>query len=122
MSTEIVVIAVVIAGTLGAFVLWPLLERDPEAVQRTTQRGTPRQKQALETLWNEQQRVLRAIRDLDFDYDLDKIPDTTYTDQRIYLIRLAVAIMQRMDSIEDEIAQQDAQVEALIATLRSNAG
>ena len=36
------------------------------------------------TLYAEKNRVLRAIRDLDFDYDMDKLSDATYAAQRIY--------------------------------------
>jgi hypothetical protein len=81
-------------------------------------RGSARQKQALDTLWAEKLRVLRAIRDLDFDYDLDKLTDTAYATQRVNLIRLAAAITLRIDELEAEIAQQQERVEAAVAALR----
>ena len=62
--------------------------------------------------------MLRAIRDLDFDYDLGKLLDSTYAAQRIHLIRLAAAITRRIDSLESEIAAQDAEIEAAVAALR----
>ena len=81
-------------------------------------RGSARQKQALETLWAEKLRVLRAIRDLDFDYDLDKLTDAAYTTQRVYLIGLAAAITRRADELEAEIARQQERVETAVAALR----
>jgi hypothetical protein len=118
MSSGIVILGLMLTGLTGAFVLLPLLASDPEYAPADRPRGTPRQNQALEMLLAEKLRVLRAIRDLDFDYDMGKLSDSIYTNQRVYLIRLAVAIMQRTDDLEAEIAGQEAQLEAAIAALR----
>jgi len=96
----------------------PLLEREETASSRPGDAGSARQRQALETLHAEKNRVLRAIRDLDFDYDLDKLTEATYAAQRIYLIRLAVAILKRIDELEAEVVSQQARVEAAVAALR----
>jgi len=69
-------------------------------------------------LWAEKNRILRTIHDLDFDYDLGKLTDEVYTDQRVYLIRLFVAIIERMDAIERDIARQAERIEAAVAALR----
>jgi len=120
MSLEATVLAIVLAGSLGLFVLLPLLGRDETPpVQQGIRGGTSRQRQALETLEAEKYRVLRAIRDLDFDYDMDKLTDDAYAAQRIYLIRLALAIFKRIDTLEAEIASQQARVEQAIAALRT---
>ena len=120
MSLEATVLAIVLAGSLGLFVLLPLLGRDETPpVQQGIRGGTSRQRQALETLEAEKYRVLRAIRDLDFDYDMDKLTDDAYAAQRIYLIRLALAIFKRIDALEAEIASQQARVEEAIAALRT---
>ncbi|HEX3052737.1 MAG TPA: hypothetical protein VHP83_18915 [Aggregatilineaceae bacterium] len=118
MTSESFFLAFLMLGALGLFVVFPLFEREPNAPRRRI-RGTPRQKQALEILYAEKQRVLRSIRDLDFDYDLDKIPYSTYASQRINLFNLAAAITERVDSIEAEIVEQDLQIEAAIAALRN---
>ncbi|GIV80812.1 MAG: hypothetical protein KatS3mg051_0166 [Anaerolineae bacterium] len=91
-----------------------LLRRGRECAE-----ATPRQRHALETLEAEKYRILRAIRDLDFDYDMDKLTDDAYVAQRIYLIRLALAILKRIDALEAEIATQQARVEEAIAALRA---
>ncbi|GEM_PF-1164758 len=118
MTSESFFIMLVVVSALGFFVVFPLLERDPDTPRRRV-RGTPRQKQALEILTAEKQRVLRSIRDLDFDYDLDKIPYSTYASQRINLFKLAAAITERIDRIEAEIVEQDLRIEAAIAALRN---
>jgi hypothetical protein len=119
MSSTVLVLAIVLIGAMALFVLVPLLQRSPdEKPKRSGPVGTARQNQALETLWNEKMRVLRALRDLDFDYDLGKLPDTIYQTQRLTLLRLAVAITTRLDELEGEITAQEARIEEEIASLR----
>ncbi|HML23924.1 MAG TPA: hypothetical protein PKD09_19870 [Aggregatilinea sp.] len=119
MSSGFWILAVLLTVGVGSIILFPLLQRVPRPASAPGHsRGTARQNQALEALWTEKYRVLRAIRDLDLDYDMDKLPDSTYEVQRIDLIRLAVAVTRRIDEIEAEIASQDARLEALISTYR----
>lgn len=119
MSFEATILAIILIGATGIFALSPFFARsadpDPSPYAR---RGTPRQRQALETLWAEKQRVLRSIRDLDFDYDLDKLTDPAYAAQRIALIRLYAAIVLRMDEIEAELDQQEQLIEQAVAAMR----
>ncbi len=119
MSLEATLLAIVLTGALAVFVLLPILEGDEEPEGQFVARvGSPRQRRALETLWAEKNRILRTIHDLDFDYDLGKLTDEVYTDQRVYLIRLFVAIIERMDAIERDIARQAERIEAAVAALR----
>lgn len=121
MSVTSLIIAVVLVGTVVFVALLPLLESKPAPTQkRNSGRGTVRQNQAIEILWDEKMRVLRAIRDLDFDYDMDKLPDSTYAAQRVHLIRLAWAITQRLDELEAEVAVQDARIEEAVAAFRQS--
>ena len=120
MSVTSLIIAVVLVGTVVFAALLPLLERQTTTQKRRSGRGTLRQNQVIEILWDEKMRVLRAIRDLDFDYDMDKLPDTTYQSQRVHLIRLAWAITQRLDELEAEVAVQDARIEEAVAAFRQS--
>ncbi len=116
MSVSVIILVLIFGGGTLIFVLRPLLQRDTEAY--AARRGTPRQAQSLELLWSEKQRVLREIRDLDFDYDLGKLGERVYEEQRVHLIRLAVAITQRLDALEGEIAEQESRIDAAVAALR----
>ena len=119
MSVEATVVAILLAGGVALFVLFPLLNRPDDPIEAPAARhGSARQKQALETLWTEKMRILRAIRDLDFDYDLGKLTIPTYTSQRVYLIQVYAAILQRSDELENEIDRQVSRAEAAIAALR----
>jgi hypothetical protein len=121
MSFETVFIAVLLTGAVIVIVFFPFFERQPDQPKRSGPQGTTRQNRALETLWDEKQRVLRAIYDLDFDYDMDKLPDEIYAAQRVQLVRLAVAIMQRIDELEAEVYAQQARVNEAVSALRRSA-
>ncbi len=119
MSLEATVLAIVLTALVGWFTILPLLGGEETPSARQVRGATPRQRQALEVLEAEKYRILRAIRDLDFDYDMDKLTDEAYAAQRIYLIRLALIIFKRIDALEAEIASQQARVEEAIAALRA---
>ncbi len=63
-------------------------------------------------------RLLRAIRDMDFDYDMGKLTDDIYAEQRVTLIRRVIAVMKRSDDIETEIRAQQERVETALAAFR----
>jgi hypothetical protein len=120
MSLMSLIIAVVVTGGVVVFTLMPLLARQPGPPGRVAgPRGTTRQNQALETLQAERLRVLRAIRDLDFDFDLNKVPDEVYASQRVYLIRLWAAITLRSDELSAGVADQAAQINAAVRAFRA---
>jgi hypothetical protein len=122
LSTGITIFAIVLGGVMAVGVLSPLLigqSEDDESDRRgTATGGTSQQNRALEVLWNEKQRVLRSIRDLDLDYDMGKLVDDTYASQRVYLIRLYVAISKRSDELQAEVNAQQMRVEAALAAFR----
>ena len=117
MSLTAILIAIFVFAVIVVYALRPLVEAS-YSNQRRGLRGTTRQNQALETLLAEKRRVLRAIRDLDFDYDLGKLTDDAYASQRINLIHLGIAILKRVDVLEDEIGAQDARIEEALAAFR----
>lgn len=83
-----------------------------------TLRGTARQNRAFEIFYAEKSRLLRAIRDLDFDYDMGKLTDAIYTEQRVTLVAQAIALLQRIDALEAEIRTQHERVGTALAAYR----
>jgi hypothetical protein len=118
MSSEMMVVSIVIAAATAAFVIFPFIQRDPDVPATTARSKAGRRRHAYETLVTEKQRVLRSIRDLDLDYDMNKLPMSVYASQRIYLIQLYVAMVRRLDDLEIEMNEQQARVEAAVAAYR----
>lgn len=119
MSAGMLLLGMVMGGLVAAAALIPFFERP---LANTVPRGAARQQRALDVLRAEQQRMQRAIRDLEFDYDLGKLADDVYTDQRDYLVRLEGAIARRLDELDADVTAQDARIEAAVAALRQEPG
>jgi len=112
------------AGTILIAIIMPALESEDAAayaagVAGPTLRGTARQNRALEILYSEKLRLLRAIRDLDFDYDMGKLTDSIYTEQRIGLIEQVVAVLHRINGLEAEIRTQQDRIAAALQAYRA---
>lgn len=121
-STAGLALLVLIAvGSVFAAVV-PVISRAADATSAPLEgpvvRGTARQNRALEILYGEKQRLLRAIRDMDFDYDMNKMTDAIYAEQRVHLIRQTIAVMRRIDALEAEITAQQDRVAAALAAFR----
>ena len=68
----------------------PLINnRSPRAAQET---------QEVSSLLAEKERLLNALQELEFDYQLGKIPAEDYPDQRDELRRKAIDVMKQLDA------------------------
>lgn len=120
MSTSAIILAILLSGGVMVVTLLPLFARDRDDLpgMQLRVRGTDQQNRVLETLYAEKARALRAIRDLDFDFDMDKLTTDMYVVQREDLVHLAVAIIRRIDALESEILTERARVDAAVAAFR----
>jgi hypothetical protein len=68
----------------------------------------------------EQDRILTALRELDFDYTLGKIPDEDYHPQRNALLQKGANLLRQIDALQPEVEAGDAEtrLEAAIAARR----
>ena len=64
----------------------------------------------------ERDRVLLALQELDFDYDLGKIPEEAYSSQRVSLLRTGADILRQIDEYDGTHAEEtgDDRIEAAI--------
>lgn len=54
----------------------------------------------LSELMGEKERLLTALRDIDADHDLEKVPDEAYTQQRGILLQAAARNLKAIDDLE----------------------
>jgi hypothetical protein len=54
----------------------------------------------LSELMGEKERLLAALRDIDADHDLEKVPDDAYTQQRALLLQAAARNLKAIDDLE----------------------
>ncbi len=82
---------------LGLFILVVLYITRPFLVRRAVM--VTKEEQTLSTLLAEKERLLSTLQELDFDYNLGKIPDEDYPDQRQALLTETVQLMKQLDAI-----------------------
>ena len=103
-------IALVLSVGALAFVVWPLLKPGPAPVMVEDDR--------LTELLGRKDAVLKAIKDLEFDYQVGKLSEEDFQlyDQR--LRRQAVALLQQIEQVAPQSADLDTAMEAEIAQRR----
>jgi len=72
--------------------------------------------QALSTLLAERDRVLNALKELDFDHSLGKIPVEEYPQQRANLVQHGAQVLRQIDQLAP-VAMED-EAESLVARRR----
>ena len=116
MSTEAIFIGVVLAGAVLLYSLLPILQ---DRVRRTTQ-----EKREVRIEVHDQRnrlyRIIDSIRDLDFDFDTNKINYEVYAEQRKLLIGRGVSALIQLDKAETHLAILDDEIEAQIAARRQS--
>lgn len=97
---------------VGLFLYAPFLERRAHRVTADEQQ--------LSALLAERERTLSSLQELEFDYNLGKVPEEDYPIQRASLIQRGADILRRLDEISLQKPQddKDAQIEQAIASRR----
>ena len=72
------------------FVAWPFTKREPRPAGDNLDRYS---------LLTEQERILDAIQELDFDQSLGKLPTNEYPARRAELIQKGVAVLRQLDAL-----------------------
>ncbi len=102
---------------VGLFISRPFFERArPSVVQAKSQEDHERS-----YLLAERDRLLNALQELDFDYDLHKIPEEEYAPQRVLLLQRGAEVLRRLDAYDAQVVAVGAEdrIEAAIAARRA---
>lgn len=96
------------------FVSIPFLQKQRELVA---------EEHEISSLLAENERILNALQELDFDNTLGKIPSEDYPGMRSALMQKGVSILHKLDEFQQSTSSQDAesQLEAVIAKRRVDA-
>jgi rubrerythrin len=108
--------------TLAIFILVAMYLYAPFMEKRA--RRVTEEEHELSTLMAERDRVINALQELDFDFNLGKIPDEDYPTQRAGLLQQGAEILRKIDSFAPQaVSTQDeeARLEKAIAARRADA-
>ena len=78
----------------------------------------------LSALMAERDRVINALQELDFDFNLGKIPDEDYPAQRLSLLQKGADILRQIDTMAPQTTAEqdvDVRIEKAIAARRADA-
>lgn len=101
---------------VGMYLYAPFMERRA--------RGVTEEEHELSTLMAERDRVINSLQELDFDFNLGKIPEEDYPAQRAGLLQKGAEILKRIDSLAPQpVSSQntEARLERAIAARRADA-
>lgn len=102
---------------VGLYVSRPLFDRKAVIIDV---RGD-KEDHDLSFLLAERDRILDALQELDFDYELEKIPREEYPAQRASMLQRGAEILRQIDRYQKQISQEgvESRLEAALASRRA---
>ncbi len=107
--------------TLAVFILVAMYLYAPFMERRT--RRVTEEEHELSALLAERDRVINALQELDFDFNLGKIPGEDYPTQRAGLLQKGADILRKIDSFSPQTASaqdEESRLEKAIAARRAD--
>jgi hypothetical protein len=92
---------------------------------RRARRARAVESHEVSALKAERDRVINSLQELDFDFNLEKIPAGEYPDQRAALLQKGANILRRLDelaSVASSAVNAEARIERAIAVGRADSG
>lgn len=105
-----------LALLVGLFVARPLIEN-----QKVESRPLDQTEHERSSLLAERDRIINALKELEFDSILGKIPEEDYPQQKALLMQRGAAVLRKLDSIVPEEAERslDQEIETAFAIRRA---
>lgn len=107
MTTQAAIIGVGIVLLAGFVIVLPFLTRRGRRWQRSTEQTS------VGELEDQLSQLISGVRDLDFDFDMGKVPEADYATHRKALIGRGVSVLRRLEEaraaqreLDDELEQQ----------------
>jgi type II secretory pathway pseudopilin PulG len=112
MSSGAILVGLIVTLVVAAVVFLPLIQ----GRRRNTAADEAVRNAAV--LQDQLQRLVNAVRDLDFDFDTGKITEADYVTQRKLLIGRGVSTLLRLDEARKNEAVLDSEIEQMVASAR----
>jgi hypothetical protein len=98
---------------VGLFVARPFFENRARVVTR--------QEHEMSALLAERDRIINALQELDFDYQMGKIPEEDYPTERAYLLQTGAETLRRLDELQlaSPVASAEDRIESAIRERRA---
>jgi rubrerythrin len=112
-SSILLILAVFVA--VGAYLYLPFMAR--------ARRARPEESHEVSALKAERDRVIDALQELDFDFNLGKIPAGEYPEQRAALLQKGADILRRLDELTpaaSSAVNAEARIENATAAVRAD--
>lgn len=106
MTIGSIFLGIALLVAVGLFITRPLIVPDPHRRRMMTER---------QKLVTQKEAILTLIRNLDFDFDTGKIPESEYQRQRESLVDQAANILQQIDEVDKTMGQMDHSLETVPA-------
>ncbi|GIV65560.1 MAG: hypothetical protein KatS3mg046_820 [Bellilinea sp.] len=124
MDVGSVLLILALALLVGMILTQPFM-RIKETEKLIQERKTSQEKDHLRSaLLAEQERVLSALQELEFDYTLGKIPAEDYPHERAALLKYGADILRQLDALQPTNGRQktaEERIEAAVAARRADA-
>jgi len=114
-SSILLILAVFVM--VGAYVYLPFIAR--------ARRARPNESHEVSALKAERDRVINSLQELDFDFNLGKIPEGEYPGQRTSLLQKGADILRRLDELApaaSSAVNAEARIEKATAAGRADSG
>lgn len=122
-----ILLILALAVLISLFISRPLLAHQSEETPLVVRQAVLQVDHERSALLAEQERILTALQELDFDQTLGKIPPEDYPVQRAAYLQAGVTILQRLDALqaapgEKQVSTAEAarQLEEAIAVRRTD--
>lgn len=114
MDIGAILITLAVLVLITMFIFTPIMKRKPKHLQ---------EEHGISSLLAENERILDALQELDFDNKLGKIPSEDYPTMRKALMQTGVSILHRLEEYQQTSTPHDAEkfIEAAIAIRRADA-
>jgi hypothetical protein len=114
-SSILLILAVFVM--VGAYLYLPFMVR--------TRRARPNESREISALKAERDRVINSLQELDFDFNLGKIPEGEYPNQRASLLQKGADTLRRLDDlapVASSAVNAEVRIEKATAAGRADSG